>query len=74
MEIYVNHGFTNYLKFQGTKGLTNLLAGQSTLEEVTSYAGSDLTVIPCGPIPPNPSELISFKSYERFNSKLTTTV
>ena len=35
-------------KISGTKGLTNLLAGQSTLEEVTSYAGSDLTVIPCG--------------------------
>lgn len=46
-------------KISGTKGLTNLLAGQLSLEEVTSYVGSDLTVIPCGPIPPNPSELIA---------------
>ena len=48
-------------KISGTRGLTNLLAGQSTLEEVTSYARSNLAVIPCGPIPPNPSELIGSK-------------
>ena len=35
-------------KISGTRGLTNLLAGQLSLEEVTSYVGSDLTVIPCG--------------------------
>lgn len=48
-------------KISGTKGLTNLLAGQLSLEEVTSYVGTNLTVIPCGPIPPNPSELIGSK-------------
>ena len=46
-------------KLSGTKGITNLLAGQGSLEDVTQYVGSDLTVISCGPIPPNPSELIA---------------
>lgn len=48
-------------KISGTKGLTNVLAGQMNLSDVAHYVGSDLTVIPCGPIPPNPSELIASK-------------
>lgn len=41
------------------RGLTNLIMGESTTEEVivkTEVPGVDL--IPCGPIPPNPSELL----------------
>ena len=46
-------------QLRGMKGLTNVLSGQAKLEEVTQVVGSNLNVIPCGPIPPNPSELIS---------------
>lgn len=41
-----------------TMGMTNLLAGQVEIEDVTRVTGSDLTVITSGPIPPNPSELL----------------
>ena len=46
-------------QLRGTKGLTNVLSGQAKLEEVIQFTGSNLSIIPCGPIPPNPSELIS---------------
>lgn len=46
-------------KLSGTKGMTNLLAGQMKLDEVIHVVGSGLTVIPCGPIPPNPSEILA---------------
>ena len=39
--------------------MTNVLSGQAKLEEVIQFTGSNLSIIPCGPIPPNPSELIS---------------
>lgn len=57
-------------KISGTKGITNLLAGQMKLEEVTNYVGSDLTVIPCGPIPPNPSELLASKRMKELLDEL----
>jgi len=40
------------------KGMSNVLAGASTMDEVintTAYA--DLSFIPCGPLPPNPADL-----------------
>jgi capsular exopolysaccharide synthesis family protein len=40
-------------------GLSNLLAGQRELDEVLQpWGDSGLVVLPCGPIPPNPSELL----------------
>ena len=41
-----------------TMGMTNLLVGQVDIQSVEQKAGSDLTVITSGPIPPNPSELL----------------
>jgi capsular exopolysaccharide synthesis family protein len=40
-------------------GLTTVLIGQATLEEVIQTAGDNLSVITSGPIPPNPSELLA---------------
>jgi capsular exopolysaccharide synthesis family protein len=40
-------------------GLTTVLIGQATVEEVTQSAGENLSVITSGPIPPNPSELLA---------------
>jgi capsular exopolysaccharide synthesis family protein len=47
------------LGIEGGVGLSNLLAGQRELDEVLQEWGdSGLVVLPCGPIPPNPSELL----------------
>ena len=46
-------------------GMTNLLAGQVKFEEVAQIAGSQLTVITSGPIPPNPSELLGSKKMKQ---------
>lgn len=40
------------------RGLTNVLAGQVDIHQTISTAGSDIHVMPAGPIPPNPSELL----------------
>ena len=41
-------------------GLSNYLIGKATIEEVIKPTGAkNLSLIPSGPIPPNPSELIS---------------
>jgi capsular exopolysaccharide synthesis family protein len=42
----------------GDVGLTTVLVGKATVEEVTQNAGPNLAVITSGPIPPNPSELL----------------
>ena len=44
-------------------GLTSLLTGQSELDEVILDSGIDnLKLIPSGPIPPNPAELLQSKA------------
>lgn len=53
-----------------SKGLTNLLANQNQFEEVKQFVGSGITVIPCGPIPPNPSELIGSKRMKEILTEL----
>lgn len=41
------------------RGVSNLLVGTSTLEEVILHTQvANLDFIPCGPIPPNPSEIL----------------
>ncbi|MBI5115658.1 polysaccharide biosynthesis tyrosine autokinase [Candidatus Poribacteria bacterium] len=46
-------------------GLSNILAGQLPLEKCARpTAGGNLSLLPCGPIPPNPSELLSSKAME----------
>jgi capsular exopolysaccharide synthesis family protein len=39
-------------------GLTTVLIGRATVEQVIQRAGHNLTVITSGPIPPNPTELL----------------
>jgi len=48
------------LKLHGKKGITNFLVGQATFEELPiKVPGFDnLYAISCGPVPPNPSELL----------------
>ncbi len=40
------------------QGVTNVLAGQVGLKEAITLSGSEIHVLPSGPIPPNPSELL----------------
>jgi capsular exopolysaccharide synthesis family protein len=48
-----------YLGLDSGAGLTNVLAGQNTLDDVlVSWRRGTLTVLPSGPVPPNPSELL----------------
>jgi succinoglycan biosynthesis transport protein ExoP len=54
-------------------GLANLLTQQSTLEDVTqtsNFAGLD--VIPTGPLPPNPAELLASAGLRSLLGKLTS--
>jgi capsular exopolysaccharide synthesis family protein len=47
------------LGLDNRRGLTNLLTSSSTLKDVVQESGAhNLTVISCGPLPPNPAELL----------------
>ncbi|WP_058301306.1 CpsD/CapB family tyrosine-protein kinase [Gorillibacterium timonense] len=48
-------------------GLSNILVGQAEWKECIQSSGIDnLSIIPSGPIPPNPSELLSSKRMKKF--------
>lgn len=50
-----------------TFGLTTVLTKQHTLSEVTSNADvENLDILTCGPVPPNPAELMSSRAMEHF--------
>lgn len=50
-----------------TFGLTTVLTKQSDLDDaVTQIDTSNLYVLSCGPIPPNPSELLSSRAMDEF--------
>ena len=49
----------DYLGLDSGAGLTNVLAGQHSLDDVlVPWKRRTLTVLPAGPVPPNPSELL----------------
>jgi capsular exopolysaccharide synthesis family protein len=50
---------TRYLGLVAGAGLTNVLSRGAALEDVLQDAGGGLTVLPAGPIPPNPSQLLA---------------
>lgn len=54
-------------RLDNLSGLTNILVGDISLEEVTQLTSVEgLDVISSGPIPPNPSELLSSKRMKSF--------
>jgi succinoglycan biosynthesis transport protein ExoP len=58
----------SYLGLDSAVGLTNVLAGQYGLDDVlVGHQGGRLTVLPAGPVPPNPSELLG-------SQQLSTTI
>jgi len=53
------------------KGLANLLLGEGTLDEVLQETGVDgLSFLPCGPIPPNPAELLHTERFKKILDQL----
>jgi capsular exopolysaccharide synthesis family protein len=51
---------TRYMGLVGGVGLTNVLAGAASLDEVRqAYGGGDVSVIAAGPTPPNPGEMLA---------------
>lgn len=63
-----------YLGLEGSIGLTNVLAGQATLQDVLQPWGKGgLTVLASGPIPPNPAELLGSKSMAQLLQTLRAT-
>ncbi|MFI8687635.1 CpsD/CapB family tyrosine-protein kinase [Rossellomorea sp. NPDC077527] len=50
-----------------TFGLTTVLSRQKNLTDVTNHSDvENLDILTCGPVPPNPAELMSSKSMEDF--------
>jgi len=51
-------------KLPGGAGLTSVLAGEAVLEEALQVTDvPNLTLLQCGPIPPNPSELLHTRRF-----------
>lgn len=57
-------------RLDNRKGLSSVLVGGTTFEEsITKSDIQGLDILPCGPVPPNPSELLGSKSMERLLSE-----
>ena len=58
---------THYtFRINNTFGLSNYLIGERSLEKIThDVSVENLSIIPCGPIPPNPSELLGSKALKK---------
>jgi capsular exopolysaccharide synthesis family protein len=57
----------HYLDLEASAGLTSILIGDGELAQlVQPWGQSGLDVLACGPIPPNPSELLGSAAMERF--------
>jgi capsular exopolysaccharide synthesis family protein len=60
-----------YLNVEGAVGLTNVLAGQATVDDALQQWGSSgVFVLPAGSIPPNPSELLGSRNMEALLASL----
>lgn len=60
-------------RLDNRKGLSSVLVGEATLEEaVTPSEVPGLELLSCGPLPPNPSELLGSKSMEALHAEATS--
>lgn len=60
-------------RLDNLRGLSNILVGENTLEETINESDvENLDVISCGPIPPNPSELLASKKMQTFIEEART--
>lgn len=67
---------TQHLKFgvQNRMGLSGLLSGRAGMEEILAVPGlNNLAVLPAGPLPPNPQELLGRESFSQFLAAMSGT-
>lgn len=58
-------------RLDNLRGLSNILVGENTFNDVVHSSDVDhLDVMTCGPIPPNPSELLASKKMEKLLEEL----
>ncbi|MYL40677.1 polysaccharide biosynthesis tyrosine autokinase [Virgibacillus massiliensis] len=58
-------------RLDNLRGLSNILVGENTVEEVINRSDVDhLDVMPCGPIPPNPAELLASRKMKTLLNEL----
>ena len=63
-----------YIGIEGSVGLTTVLIGRADVEDIVQPFGtSTLDVLPTGPIPPNPSELLGSPAMAGLLDRLTAT-
>lgn len=63
-----------YLGLEGRVGLTTVLIGKASVEEVVQpWSDSGLDILPAGQIPPNPSELLGSPAMRALLDQLTST-
>ena len=52
------------LRYSWSGGVSTVLLGQSKLEDsVQRTAVENLDILPCGPLPPNPSEILNSQAF-----------
>jgi polysaccharide biosynthesis transport protein len=57
-----------------TVGITSVLAGEATLAEAAIVTQvPDLSLLPCGPLPPNPSELLHTQRFAQLVAEMSST-
>lgn len=60
-----------YMDVEGAAGLTDVLIGRAQLEDVAQPWGRGaLRVLPAGPVPPNPSELLGSRTMQQLIERL----
>lgn len=60
-----------YMDVEGSAGLTDVLIGRAELEDVAlPWGRGNLVVLPAGPIPPNPSELLGSQAMQLLIDRL----
>jgi len=60
------------LQSSDKQGLSTVLTGQAPLDKVIQRTGVDgLDILPCGPIPPNPSEMLNSDAFTDVLKKLS---
>ena len=67
---------TQHLKFglPNKMGLSGMLSGRAGVEEILAVPGMDkLAVLPAGPIPPNPQELLGREDFSQFLAAMSNT-
>lgn len=60
----------NYFGLVGAAGLSTVIVGRASLDDVLQPVDGSLSAITSGPIPPNPTELLSAPSYLRLLGEL----